>query len=98
MTRKTGHSSANDPGLNALINTASSAVCIVGKTSLFHVNDVLNISKEENLRMIKESIEEILKKIKKQFLMQSIFLMVINSIKIMQFNVLRQPFMQAQDG
>ena len=62
MTRKPNHSSANDPGLNTLLNTNAKAVCIVGKTSLFQVKEALNISKEENLNMIKDSIKEIIKK------------------------------------
>ena len=48
MTRRPNHSSANDPGLNALLNTNAKTICIVGKTSLFQVKEVLNISKEEN--------------------------------------------------
>ena len=62
MTRRSGHSSSNDPGLNALLNSSSKAVCIVGKTSSFQVSEALNISKEENISMIKESISEIIKK------------------------------------
>ena len=62
MTKRPGRSSANDPGLNTLLNTDSSAVCIVGKASLFHVKEVLNISEDENLNMIKDSIQEIVKK------------------------------------
>ena len=31
MTRRAGHSSANDPGLNTLLNTNTSAVCIFGR-------------------------------------------------------------------
>ena len=53
MTRKSNHSSANDPGLNTLLNTNVRAVCIVGKTSSFQVKEALNISEEENLNMIK---------------------------------------------
>ena len=62
MTRRAGHSSANDPGLNTLLNTNTSVVCIFGKTSSFQVKEALNISEEENLNMIKESIEEIVKR------------------------------------
>lgn len=62
MTRKSNHSSANDPGLHTLLNTNVQAICIVGKTSSFQVKEALNISEEENLNMIKESIKEIVKK------------------------------------
>ncbi|PPR45981.1 MAG: (R)-citramalate synthase [Alphaproteobacteria bacterium MarineAlpha5_Bin6] len=56
MTRRPSKSAANDPGLNTLINSKASSVCIVGKSSVFHVKEALNISEEENLSMINESI------------------------------------------
>ena len=59
MTRKPGRSVENDPGLNSLINTSASCVCIVGKSSLFHVKNALEISKDENIKMISESIQHI---------------------------------------
>ena len=62
MTRRPSKSAANDPSLNTLINSKASAVCIVGKSSLFQVTEVLSIDKNENLKMISESIEEIVKK------------------------------------
>lgn len=62
MTRRPGHSSSNDLGLNALLNSSASAICIVGKTSSFQVKEALNISEEENLKMIKESLDEVIKK------------------------------------
>ena len=62
MTRRPGHSAANDPGLNTLLNTSAKSICIVGKSSSFQVKEALNISEEENLEMIKDSIEEIKKK------------------------------------
>ena len=62
MTRKPGHSADNDPGLNALINSQASTICIVGKSSLFQVEQALGITKEENLSMIKDSILQIVKK------------------------------------
>ncbi|SVC88755.1 uncharacterized protein METZ01_LOCUS341609, partial [marine metagenome] len=62
MTRRPDHSAANDPGLNSLLNSSAKVVCIVGKSSLFQVKEVLNISEDENLEMIKDSIIEIVKK------------------------------------
>ncbi len=62
MTRRPNKSAANDPGLNNLINSKSSCVCIVGKSSSFQVKEALSISNEENLSMITDSISEILKK------------------------------------
>jgi 2-isopropylmalate synthase len=59
MTRRPGKSAANDPGLNNLINSNASAVCIVGKSSSFQVKEVLGIDNKENILMISESINEI---------------------------------------
>ena len=59
MTRRPNQSSANDPGLNNLINSKASSICIVGKSSLFQVQEALSIDQKENLLMIGESIQEI---------------------------------------
>ena len=59
MTRKPGKSAANDPGLNALINSKASAICLVGKSSSFQVKEVLGIDNNENILMISDSIREI---------------------------------------
>tara|TARA_Y100000590_G_scaffold319894_1_gene362052 strand:- start:1565 stop:3139 length:1575 start_codon:yes stop_codon:yes gene_type:complete len=59
MTRRPGKSSANDPGLNNLINTKAPTICVVGKASLFQVKEALNISEDENIDMIKDSVKEI---------------------------------------
>ena len=70
MTRRSGKSAANDPGLSNLINSKAPAVCIVGKSSSFQVKEVLGIDKEENILMISDSIVEIKKKNK-----EALFLM-----------------------
>ena len=57
MTRRPGRSSANDPGLAAVLGTKAPAVCLVGKAWDFHVDVALSIPREENLRMIGESVE-----------------------------------------
>ncbi len=62
MTRRPSKSSANDPGLNNLINSRAKSICIVGKSSLFQVEEALSIDKNENLSMIAESVNEITKK------------------------------------
>ena len=62
MTRRPSKSAANDPGLNTLINSKATSVCLVGKSSLFQVAEALSIDKNENLLMISESIKEITKK------------------------------------
>jgi 2-isopropylmalate synthase len=61
MTKKTGRSAENDPGLASLINANTSSVCIVGKTWDYHVKIALNISNEENLENIKETTEHFVK-------------------------------------
>lgn len=65
MTRRPTSSVKNDPGLNALINSPAKSICIVGKSWDFHLTNALNISEEENLKMIGESIAYI-KKSKKE--------------------------------
>ena len=52
MTRRPGRSAANDPGLNALVNSNASAICLVGKSSSFQVKNALGISEDENLLML----------------------------------------------
>ncbi|MBL8707791.1 MAG: citramalate synthase [Rhodospirillaceae bacterium] len=56
MTRRPGRSTANDPGLNALLNARTPAVCMVGKSWDFHVDVALGITRSENVDMIAESI------------------------------------------
>ena len=63
MTRRPDHSAANDPGLNALLTNTIDAVCIVGKTWKFHLDVALNITPEENLAMISQSIAHALTKV-----------------------------------
>jgi|TARA_B110000438_G_scaffold106669_1_gene104911 2-isopropylmalate synthase len=67
MTKKTGRSADNDPGLSALMNSNTSSVCLVGKSWDFHVDVALGISNEENLENIAESTKHFIKK-KKEFM------------------------------
>mgnify|MGYP003305322824 CR=1 FL=1 len=52
MTKKAGRSAENDPGLSALLNTNTAAVCLVGKSWDFHVDVALGITKKENLESL----------------------------------------------
>ena len=61
MTRKSGKSASNDPGLAALINSGSPAVTIFGKSSDFQVKETLGVSLKENLKMVSESIAHLKK-------------------------------------
>lgn len=56
MTRRGGRSADNDPGLNAVLNAAADATCLVGKSWDFHVTTALNIELGENLDMISQSV------------------------------------------
>jgi 2-isopropylmalate synthase len=56
MTRRPGRSSANDPGLNALLATGAPVVTMVGKAWDFHVDVALEIERDENISMIAESV------------------------------------------
>ena len=56
MTRRSGRSAGNDPGIAALLDTGTPAVCLVGKTWDFHVDVALGVPREENVAMIGESV------------------------------------------
>ena len=62
MTKRTGRSADNDPGLSALLNSKAPAICLVGKSWDFHVDVALGISNEDNLENIKESTKHFVKK------------------------------------
>ncbi len=55
MTRRPGRSAENDPGLNALVNSNASTICLVGKSSSYQVKNALGIAEDENLLMLKDS-------------------------------------------
>lgn len=56
MTRRKGVAPADDPGMQALVASAAPTITIVGKTWDFHVTEVLRVSLEENLAMIRETV------------------------------------------
>lgn len=56
MTRRPGRSAENDPGLAPILNSKASAACLVGKSWDFHVDVALEIPREENVAMIRDSI------------------------------------------
>ena len=56
MTRRRGARAADDPGMKALLDSQAPVITIVGKTHDFHVTEVLRVSLEENLAMIRETI------------------------------------------
>ncbi len=56
-TRRVKFKAEEDPSLNALIEAGTEYVCIFGKSWDLHVKVALKTSLEENIRMIKDSIE-----------------------------------------
>ncbi|MEI7781157.1 MAG: citramalate synthase [Planctomycetota bacterium] len=56
MTRRRGMTAAEDPGMRALLDAGTGVITIVGKTSAFHVAEVLGVSREENLAMIADTV------------------------------------------
>ncbi|HUL02250.1 MAG TPA: citramalate synthase [Gemmatimonadales bacterium] len=56
MTRRAGGRCGDDPNLRALVEAGTPVVTLVGKTSVLHVERVLETTRDENLRMIGESV------------------------------------------
>ncbi len=57
MTRRKGVKPEQDPGMKALLDSGAKTLTIVGKTSSFHATEVLRVSLEENLAMIRETVK-----------------------------------------
>ncbi|MCS7159118.1 MAG: citramalate synthase [Gemmatales bacterium] len=56
MTRRKNCRPEDDPGLRALLASEAPIVTVVGKTWDLHVAQVLGVSLDENLRMIRETV------------------------------------------
>ncbi len=56
MTKRAGVSTSNDPGLAALVQARSDAICFVAKSWDYHVRVALGCSNEENLEAIRASV------------------------------------------
>ena len=56
MTKRVGISASNDPGLAALLQAKSDAVCFVAKSWDYHVRVALQTSEAENLESISQSV------------------------------------------
>ena len=59
MTKRAGVSASNDPGLAALLDSKSDAICLVAKSWDYHVRVALGCSNEENLESIAESVKAV---------------------------------------
>jgi 2-isopropylmalate synthase len=58
MTRRSGRSAANDPVLAPIWQAKAPVITLVGKSSARHAEQVLGVSRDENLRMIEDSLAE----------------------------------------
>jgi 2-isopropylmalate synthase len=56
MTRRKGIAAENDIGMRALVDAKTEVVTLVGKSWDLHVREILNVSPEENLAMIRDSV------------------------------------------
>ena len=59
MTKRAGRSAANDDVLAAVMNAATPAVCLVGKTHDYHVTTALGLTLQENLENIRASVAHV---------------------------------------
>lgn len=59
MTKRAGRSVENDPGVQALVNSAADAVCFVAKSWDHQVKLALGIELEENLESISQSVSAV---------------------------------------
>jgi 2-isopropylmalate synthase len=57
MTRRRGVAPKDDPGMQALVGAKTPVITVVGKTWDLHVDEVLRVSRQENLDMIRESVD-----------------------------------------
>jgi 2-isopropylmalate synthase len=56
MTRRPGRSTANDPGLAALLEAHADAICFVAKSWDYHVRVALETTEVENIASIRDSV------------------------------------------
>jgi 2-isopropylmalate synthase len=56
MTRAAGRRAEDDPLLQALVEARTDAICLVGKSWGYHVDEALGVPRAENLAMVADSI------------------------------------------
>ena len=56
MTRRKDIKAADDQGMQALVGSGAPVIAVVGKTWDLHVDEVLRVSRDENLAMIRDSV------------------------------------------
>jgi len=57
MTRLAANAVEDDPLLAGLVAASTDVICLVGKSWGYHVDEALGVPREENLAMVRESIE-----------------------------------------
>ena len=62
MTRRSGRSAANDPGLAVTLRSKVDTICLVGKTHDYHATVALGVPLAENVEMIADSIAEVVRR------------------------------------
>ena len=55
-TRSAKHRAEDDPLLQALVDARTDAICLVGKSWGYHVDEALGVPREQNLAMVADSI------------------------------------------
>jgi len=59
MTKRAGRSLGNDAGFKALLQSSADAVCLVAKAWDYHVRVALEISNEENIESVVQSVKAV---------------------------------------
>jgi 2-isopropylmalate synthase len=59
MTKRSGRSISNDPGLQAVLASRALAICLVSKAWDYHVRVALGITNEENLLALEQSVKAV---------------------------------------
>jgi 2-isopropylmalate synthase len=59
MTKRAGRSVSNDPGFQAILQSSADAICLVAKAWDYHVRVALEISNEENIEALAQSVEAV---------------------------------------
>ena len=67
MTRRPGRKASRDPGIQSILRSGIQAATLVGKTWDLHVREALRVSFAENLRMIRDSVSFLKKRLPEVF-------------------------------
>ncbi len=59
MAKRAGRSVSNDPGLQAVLQSAADSICLVAKSSDYQVRVALGITNEENLEAVAQSVRAV---------------------------------------